>query len=261
MKQFLMKLWRSLCWYVAVMVVAAVVDARSALLFGIVFGWYCSVGYRSRFSITRLMRFRWPRLPTRRKPTAKEIGDAGEQWVEDVLKEALPDDFRLFRNIRIPNKRSKTGTTEIDLLAVGDSGLYNIEVKNYSGNIHIVDQPKWPVTRGRTTHPMRNPVRQSISQKLALEHWLKSNSVHVRVNPVVIFVGGRATLTFHFRPDVPIYQAITDMVLDINELPAPKQGRRIRDRIIRELDALSVPSSSKPGPVPMAFSRSLSATR
>lgn len=58
----------------------------------------------------------------------EKLGEAGEQKVSA----AIPEDFSYFRNLLVPCQHGKD-YEEIDLVAVGPTGIWSIEVKNWRG--------------------------------------------------------------------------------------------------------------------------------
>ena len=75
-----------------------------------------------------------------------QVGAEGEMIAVDAFMHHLPKEFQVFTQLKIPNKRSRTGNTKIDIVIVGPTGIFCIEVKRVSGIINITrDDKNWVV--------------------------------------------------------------------------------------------------------------------
>jgi len=88
-------------------------------------------------------------------------------------------------NIYLENKN--TETTEIDVLAVSNKGVYVFEVKNYAGYIYGSESDQYwtQVLNKWSKHKFYNPLRQNYAHTKALEKYLDISSQ--QVIPVIIF--------------------------------------------------------------------------
>lgn len=64
-------------------------------------------------------------------------GLLGENRVTEALREALDGDSHLFRNVKLPNRK-----TDIDMVLVTPQGIYALEIKDWQGE-YEVDGDKW----------------------------------------------------------------------------------------------------------------------
>ena len=91
-------------------------------------------------------------------------GQVGETQIYKVL-ERLEGQKAIISNCYLPMKDS--GTTEVDLVLIHESGIYVIESKNYSGWIFGSENQKYwtqslPSRGGRTEkHQFYNPIWQN----------------------------------------------------------------------------------------------------
>src|SRR5262245_43696973 len=82
---------------------------------------------------------------------------------------SLHTSFRLFefRNVIVADER---GTTEIDIIFVGNTGIFVIEQKEFSAWIFgSEDDEKWTARYANgSTYPFQNPLRQNYRHLMAL---------------------------------------------------------------------------------------------
>lgn len=80
-----------------------------------------------------------------------------------------------------------TGTTEIDVLAVSNKGIYVFEMKNYSGYIYGSEKDKnWTQVLNRNTkNTFYNPLKQNYAHSKAIETYLSLDSN--QIIPIVVF--------------------------------------------------------------------------
>lgn len=110
----------------------------------------------------------------------KEKGMIGERYVLQQLNLTLGNDYTIFNHVLIPNKYSKTGYIEIDIVVVGPTGVYIVEVKNISGVLRKkeIEDKVWELTNYKRTnfYEVKNPVIQLKRQKKLLSAWLGESS-------------------------------------------------------------------------------------
>lgn len=88
----------------------------------------------------------------------KDIGSTGEQLTYRALYYYFED--KLFRNVYLRDEKGKL--TEIDLLAVGNKGIYVFESKNYSGTIYGDEKyAYWKQYLGKKQNKFYNPILQN----------------------------------------------------------------------------------------------------
>lgn len=80
-----------------------------------------------------------------------------------------------------------TDTTEVDIVAVSDKGIYIFEVKNYGGYIFGSEKDKYwtQVLNRRTKHKFYNPLRQNYAHTMAIKNYLlvEDDSIY----PMIVF--------------------------------------------------------------------------
>ena len=120
----------------------------------------------------------------------KLIGDEGERIALEILS-ALPDEYTVLNDVRVPNPKSRTGNTQIDYIVIGPNGCFVVEVKYHRGMI-VNTQDRWVVTKTsikghQYTKEVRNPMKQVASQIKALRSYTKTMGYTITVNPIIYF--------------------------------------------------------------------------
>ncbi len=137
-------------------------------------------------------------------------GVQGERFLTTMLVKYLPKDYYVLRNIVISSPTSKA---EIDIIVVGETGVFIVEIKNWVGEIKgdLYDQ-NWTQTKRRGyRYPkayhstLHNPVKQVKRQLRYLIDYLKNNSVNSWVEASVFFSSGTVFLEVTGESDVPIF--------------------------------------------------------
>ncbi len=96
-------------------------------------------------------------------------GNVGENFLSFLLM-SFPDSWVMFKNALIPTTSRKL--TEIDLLIIGNSGVFLVEVKTWKGSF-AANQDKWKKREGKKWFPLENsPTSQSIYHQKMFQQWL-----------------------------------------------------------------------------------------
>ena len=96
-------------------------------------------------------------------------GNLGENFLSFLLM-SLPDSWVMFKNALIPIKSRKL--TEIDLLIIGNGGVFLVEVKTWKGSF-VANQNKWKKREGVRWIPLENsPTSQSLYHKKMFQKWV-----------------------------------------------------------------------------------------
>ncbi len=156
--------------------------------------------------------------PLRKAKNVREaVGINGEIQVIEDLSRLLPDNYFLLNQIYAPNQRSRTNSTEIDIIVVGPTGIFSIEVKNHRGQLEIHKTAEWTVKKSaRHTNAiystsMRNPFRQAKIQALTLGKWLREKGLKAWVEPLVVIPNPEAEIIIKDKPEVQLFRT-TDLL-------------------------------------------------
>lgn len=119
-------------------------------------------------------------------------GVSGEQNAVRLVEKTLPDTYYCITNAQIQYENRHN---ELDMIVVGPSGIFIVEVKNVSGTITGSYYDKVLIQeKGKGTKEMNNPVNQVRQHADILSRYLKANGVRTWVQGVVLFVNPRARL-------------------------------------------------------------------
>jgi hypothetical protein len=123
---------------------------------------------------------------------------SGNSFLKTLVNKGFYGEFQLYRkltkklgkhavltNLYLDSKN--TETTEIDVLAVTQKGIYVFEMKNYGGYIYGSQKDQyWTQAMNRfVKHKFYNPLRQNYAHIKAVESYLKINTEHII--PVIVF--------------------------------------------------------------------------
>lgn len=136
----------------------------------------------------------------------KDAGVQGELKALSILESGLPDDtYYCINNAEI---YFEDRANELDLIVVGPSGVYVVEVKNVSGTVCGSYNDKNLQQRKRDeTKTLYNPVKQVSTHVDILARYLRAKGIQTWVRGVVFFVNPNCTLdlTFVPRDGVPLF--------------------------------------------------------
>lgn len=97
------------------------------------------------------------------------IGELGEYKI-DIQLDQLPKNYRCLSDVLLPNKKSKSGYSQVDHIVLTPYAIFVIETKNYAGTIYgDRNRAKWSVN-GK--FPMLNPFNQNYGHILAVKSFL-----------------------------------------------------------------------------------------
>ena len=134
---------------------------------------------------------------TNQKTAAKYYGDFGEQKTGDILEHYLPEDYTLVQNLTL---HYAGGTSEIDTIVIGKSGVFIVEIKNVKGTIRgdYADY-EWlqdKIDRYGIEHPknLYNPTKQVGTHIWRLAKFLRENKIDTYVQGAVYFANPESAL-------------------------------------------------------------------
>lgn len=143
-------------------------------------------------------------------PSGDLAGVEGEIAALQRLK-ALPDEFRIFNRLQLPDPELANGRRELDFVVSGPTGLWVVEVKNTPGLVHVLPERRyWPLARrvGCGSRPswnaVENPVPQVQAQVRALRRWLLQQGVAAEPKGIVCFPHPEVALRDAEASHVPV---------------------------------------------------------
>lgn len=134
-------------------------------------------------------------------------GVSGEKAAINMLAKALPDNYRCITNLRIYYDGRES---ELDLVVVGDTGVYIVEVKNHKGVISgNYNDYELTQTKRNEIKTLNNPVRQVSTHADRLSRFLRDKGINVWVQGTVFFNNPDAIIEINDIPEngKPIFAA------------------------------------------------------
>jgi len=178
-----------------------------------------SISLITTFVFIIFSRFSLPtnRTNTRLIPkTRQEAGLLGELSIISGINSVLSEAHIILHNVYIPNSRSRTSSTEIDLIILSPTNITVVEVKNVIGVIDArhTDLP-WPVFRYKDEKyiqtEMRNPIRQTRIQKQVLQTWLRTKGIDIEVSGALAFPNPKTKILNYLHTEFPIARDKIDL--------------------------------------------------
>lgn len=131
-----------------------------------------------------------------------QAGREAEEKTSHLLATLLNDNWTLYRNVTLPDGRND----DIDAVLIGPNGVYNLEVKAYSG-LHRYSTGEWKVAMGGGAWETKdwNPARQAADGSQRIKSFLASQGLGgINVQPRVVW-GGKGRVEVVGQPPVQIW--------------------------------------------------------
>lgn len=155
-------------------------------------------------------------------------GQAGEDRVVEVIRQSLDGNWQLFRNIVLPSSKS-----DIDVVLVGASGVWILEVKSYSGEYRNIGE-QWEFKNGNRWRSVdTNPSQQAKRNASQLADFLKADDIKQWVVPIVVWANFDGSLMVE-NPAVKIWtlEHLSDELGNLTGTPIPDVSK---EKIITKL--------------------------
>ncbi len=178
------------------------------------------------------------------KPYDKQMrllrkGQLGEERVLNVMYSVLDGRWWLFRNLELPGRR----IGDLDLVLVGPCGMWNFEVKAYSGEYRNVGE-RWEKRSNSKWYSVRkSPTRQAKRNAAELGQLLSTHQIKQWITPVIIWANPKSTVVPD-NPSAPVWtlDQLSGCLKDLSsERPIPEgQVEKIVDvlkKICQDADA------------------------
>ena len=169
-------------------------------------------------------------------------GLAGEDKALRILAE-LPNTYAIFPDVRVVVGRK---ASQLDTIVVGPSGVFVVEVKNYSGVIEgdAVDQKLRHIKRRSGETTFYNPVKQVTTHAYRLHKYLQHNQMDIWVQGTVYFANESAKINVANSTNTPIFSAYTNeskrLLYYIEESQSQALSKHEQKRIEKLLQSILV---------------------
>ena len=121
----------------------------------------------------------------------KRAGRLGERFAYEVISEILREDDVLLTNVTV---HAAGKQAEFDDIIINPTGVFIIEVKNYSGEL-FGDEDDYEWIKNKMTpggqfyqKTVKNPIKQVKRQVYVLSQYLRSHGINVWIKGYVFFV-------------------------------------------------------------------------
>ncbi|MEB3339898.1 nuclease-related domain-containing protein [Okeania sp.] len=178
-------------------------------------------------------------------------GNLGENFLSFLLM-SFPDSWVMFKNALIPIKSKKV--TEIDLLIIGNGGVFLVEVKTWKGSFSAYED-KWKRREGMKWIPVENsPTSQSLYHRKMFEQFIMPQVSGFPEDfifaPVVFPVAKWIGTT---NCSVPVLQGFPELAQMLQKSPECLTNEQVSiiSKLVENCELLDSPEkSSKPSPKP-----------
>jgi hypothetical protein len=118
-------------------------------------------------------------------------GEEGEERVVEKARQALDDNWTVFRNVILPGRRR----ADLDIVLVGPPGVWALEVKTLCGEYRNVGEA-WQYRAGSQWRRMtKSPSRQARDGAIALKDFLRADGITTFVPAIVAWAGQGAQVS------------------------------------------------------------------
>jgi hypothetical protein len=128
------------------------------------------------------------------------VGEEGEEKVVEVILQSLDGNWSLFRNISLPGRNK----ADLDAVLVGPSGVWALEIKNFSGEYRNIGE-QWEYRAGnRWRSHKKSPSWQAQNNAVRLGNFLKADGIQQWVDAAVIWANQESPLSME-NPTVAVW--------------------------------------------------------
>ncbi len=161
-----------------------------------------------------------------------KMGRKAEYNIVEELKNGLPDDFLVFQDIKLDTKKGN-----IDLVVIGKTGIFVLEVKSHKGKITFENNKL--LHNGYEFE--KNLLNQVMGNALELNKYLISTTgKDFFVNPVLVFESEKAFMRFGFNKvkNVNIVQKrfLIELILKGNNNLSQEDLAILKDNLNKQLN-------------------------
>lgn len=163
---------------------------------------------------------------------------SGMKGERSLLKAArkLDGSCNVYLNLPVRYKRNRS---EIDMLVVGENGVFVIEAKNHSGKISGDDTEQFWRQHKRykdgheTCSEMENPLRQVNRQREILKNILKSGGVDLWINSAVYFSNPYVRLDLTLKDTSNVVKGEEEL---LNLLKGDSEKQRLQPEMLLKIN-------------------------
>lgn len=137
-------------------------------------------------------------------------GIRGEKKTFIKLKEILGQEYKVYRNFKIPNRKF-----DVDAIIVGPKGIIAIEIKNISGEFEFIGEETYKRYMNYNNecvcklNEQKSPTKQILRHSAVLEKWLIENGFrNILLKRAIILVNEKVKVNKIKNPSVFIVKGL-----------------------------------------------------
>ena len=163
-------------------------------------------------------------------------GLAGEDKVLRILAK-LPNTYSVFPDVRVVMGRKES---QLDMIVVGPSGVYVVEVKNYAGVIEgdAANQQLRQIKHRTGEITFYNPVKQVTTHAYRLHDFLRYHQMDIWVQGAVYFANESGKVNVANSTNTPIFSAYTNESKHLISYIEERQGQELSKRKQKAIEKL-----------------------
>ncbi|SFC88887.1 nuclease-related domain-containing protein [Clostridium uliginosum] len=128
-------------------------------------------------------------IAKRKDKMIRIAGEEGESKVKNVLKSLDKKSYKVMSGFYL---KGNSLTQELDSIVISKKGIFNIEVKNFSGNITINKSGEWTRIKNNKVETLKNPKEQVERHHKVIKEVVGSE---VKVVDILVIANNKATLS------------------------------------------------------------------
>ncbi len=200
-------------------------NANPILIIGVVIFIGILLGGLKLFDVAFEACVKW----TEKKIKQHERGAEGEERALEVIERTLDGQWTLFRNVMIPGQSG-----DIDMILVGPTGLWALEIKNWNGAYRYQGDHWLYLKKGRwsSLRQKQKPSEQARRNAARLGQFLKADGIQKWVTPALIWASTDSSIEVE-NPATAIWRL--ERLSD--ELANVWQGTLMRDEVREQVIA------------------------
>ncbi|GAA0077885.1 hypothetical protein UT300005_22630 [Clostridium sp. CTA-5] len=144
----------------------------------------------------------------RRNKMIKKAGKEGEDKVKSILNTLNKDKYKVISSFYL---RGNDLTQELDSLIISSNGIFNIEVKNFSGDITINKSGEWIRIKNGKSETIKNPKDQIERHHKVIKDVVGKN---INIVDILVIANDRSTLSVkgNINYKVLLYKDLKDYI-------------------------------------------------
>ena len=172
----------------------------------------------------------------------RSSGVEGESLALQILSR-LPDNYSIATDLKVSDDEGRT--SQIDVVVVGNNGIFIVEVKNMNGNIvgnsDNKDFVQFKTGRkgGKYSKTFYNPIKQVRTHTFRLSQFLKRNGFKYNIKDSVLFTNSNVTISINNSTTTNIFsfsnggdRELLDFILNNNNINISNEDKEKIEQLL-----------------------------